>query len=243
MGLLVLGGAVAVAQERRPPPTPFPRAKSDFEAAFAGTDAARLARAVAELARAGLISDAKAEKQYTRAALKRCLKRKEAEVRIAAVKGYGTLRLPKSVRDLKPLLSQSAKGRVPHELALVVVETWGALTEPGTHKELLAIAKKPAEGKKRRELGYEAARALRNYKVLPPRKRFEVLSALVIVFDQLFAIQQRRPEEDSPDRRWFAAVEPGMVEAFNALAGSRCEEYYECYDWWQQNRRKLKEAK
>lgn len=228
--------ALVVAQEE-PLPKPFAEAKLEYEAAAAGSDHERLVRALDELARSGLLSDEKREKRFVRRALKRSLKHAEPAVRITALRGYARLLLRGTSSDLRPILRQAAQGRQPHAVGLAVVETWGRLADPGSHKDLLAMLKKPVDDKDRRALAVAAAQALGGYHALERPARAKVVGDLMQVFDQLFAIAHRRAKEGSADVKWWNNLEKPLVGAFNALTGQHLADYYECSEWWQANRR------
>ncbi|MHC4550206.1 MAG: hypothetical protein ACYTEZ_15660 [Planctomycetota bacterium] len=235
--ILVL--CATVVAEEKPLPKPFAQAKADYERAAKGNDPKALTRALTELARSGLLSDDKREKLYIKAALKRSLKHRALEVRLAAAQGYGVLRLPGSSRDLRPYL---VKAR-PLAFALAVVEAWGEITDPGSHADLLALIKKPVDDADRRALAQAAARALRKYRALPRVRRVEVVDKLMQTYDVLFALAHRRAREGSPGVKWWEAVDRELAGAFNVLTGQNLEDYYECYEWWQENRRTFKSRK
>jgi hypothetical protein len=232
-----------VAAQEEPLLKPFAEAKREYEAAAAGDDHERLVRALAELARSGLLSDEKREKRFVQSALKRSLKHAEPAVRIAALRGYGRLLLKGTSRDLRPMLRQAAQGRQPHAVGLAVVETWGRLADPGSHKDLLAMLKKPVDDKDRRALAVAAAQALGGYHALARPARAKVVGDLMQIFDQLFAIAHRRAREGSADVKWWNNLEKPLVDAFNTLTGQHHTDYYECYEWWQANRRAFKSGK
>jgi hypothetical protein len=232
-----------LAAEDETLPKPFAEAKKEYEAAAQGTDADRLVKALAELARSGLLSDKKAEKRSAQTALKRSLRHADPKVRIAAARGYAKLRLPGTSRDLRPILRQAAQGRQPHAVGLAVVEAWGQLSDPGSHKDLLAMLKKPRDDKELRALAVAAAHALSGYRALERPGRAKVVGDLMQLFDQLFAIAHRRAKEGSPDVLWWNALEKPLTGAFNTLTGQHAEDYYGCYEWWQKNRREFKSAK
>lgn len=233
----------SLAAQDKSLPKPFAEAKREYEAAAAGEDRGRLARALGELARCGLLSDAKSEKRFVQGALKRSLKHKEPEIRIAAARGYAKLRLKGTSSDLRPILRQAAQGRQPPAVGLAIVETWGVLADPGSHKDLLAVLKKPVDDKERRDLAVAAAHALGGYRALERPARARVVGDLMQLFDWLFAVAHRRAKEGSADVKWWNNLEKPLAGAFNKLTGALATDYYEAYDWWQANRRTFKDAK
>jgi hypothetical protein len=233
----------SLAAQDKTLPKPFAEAKQEYEAAAKGEDRKRLVRALAELARSGLLSDQKAEKRFVQGALKRSLKHKEPEIRIAAAHGYAKLLLPGTSRDLRPILRQAAQGRQPPAVGLTVVETWGKLADPGSHKDLLALLKKPVDNKELRDLAVAAAHALGGYRALERPARAKVVSDLMQIFDWLFAVANRRAKDGSADVKWWNNLEKPLAGAFNTMTGARAEDYYECYEWWKANRRAFKSAK
>ncbi|MHC4135762.1 MAG: HEAT repeat domain-containing protein [Planctomycetota bacterium] len=234
--------ASLVAQDKTLP-KPFAEAKREYEAAAAGKDTERLVRALAELARSGLLSDEKAEKRVVQGALKRSLRHADPKVRIAAARGYAKLRLKGTSSDLRPILRQAMQGRQPHAVGLAVVEAWGEITDPGSHKDLLAMLKKPVDQKELRDLAVAAAVALGRYRALDRPALAKVVSDLMQLFDWLFAVAHRRAKEGSADVKWWNNLEKPLAGAFNTLTGQNAEDYYECYEWWQANRREFKSAK
>ena len=233
----------SLAAQDKTLPKPFAEAKREYEAAAGGEDHARLVRALADLARSGLLSDKKPEKRFVQSALKRSLKHADPKVRIAAARGYGKLRLPGTSRDLRPILRLAAQGRQPLAVGLAVVEAWGKLTDPGSHKDLLALLRKPVDDQERRALAVAAACTLSCYRALDRPARAKVLSDLMQVFDWLFAVAHRRAKEGSADVKWWNNLEKPLVGAFNAMTGQHVVDHYECYEWWQANRREFKSAK
>jgi len=234
--------ASLVAQDQTLP-KPFGDAKREYEAAAGGVDAERLVRALAELARSGLISDIKAEKRFVQGALKRSLKHAKPKVRVAAARGYAKLLLRGTSSDLRPLLRQAAQGRQPHAVGLAVVQAWGEIADPGTHTDLLALLKKPVDEKELRDLAVAAAVALGRYRALDRPARAKVVSDLMQVFDWLFAVAHRRAKHGSADVKWWNNLEKPLTGAFNSLTGRNAEDYYDCRAWWQANRRTFKNTK
>ena len=62
-------------------------------------------------------------------------------------------------------------------------------------------------------------------------------------FDRLFAFAHRRAKEGSADVKWWNNLEKPLTGAFNTLTGQHAEDYYDCREWWQANRRAFKNAK
>jgi hypothetical protein len=233
----------SLAAQDKTLPKPFSEAKREYETAAASKDPGRLGRALAELARSGLLSDAKSEKRLVQGALKRSLKHAAPEIRIAAAVGYAKLRLPGTSRDLRPILRQAAQGRQPHNVGLAVVKAWGRLCDPGSHKDLLALLKKPVDNKELRDLAVAAANALGNYRALARPACAKVVSDVMQLFDWLFAAAHRRAKDGSADVKWWNNLEKPLAAAFNTLTGASAVDYYECYEWWKANRRTFKSAK
>ncbi|MHC4339800.1 MAG: hypothetical protein ACYSX0_06270 [Planctomycetota bacterium] len=231
---------LAAGEEKERPPRPFAEARAEYEQAAGTRDAKRLLRAIRELARAGLVSDVKGEQAYVRKALKRNLKHKLPEIRIAAVRAYGVLRMPGSSRDLRLLIRER---RPKRELILAALESWGRIHDRDSHRELLALVKSPVDDKLRREVAGAAAQALRGYRALTRARRWKVIGDLMQTFDMLFAVAHKRPEEKSVEIKWWETVAPQMVAAFNSLTMQRMEDYYECQRWWKDHRYDVKEGK
>jgi len=231
---------LAAGDGKERPPRPFAEARAEYEQAAGSRDSKRLARAIRELARSGLVSDAKGERAYVRKALKRNLKHKVPEIRIAAVRAYGVLRLPGTSRDLRRLIRER---RPKRELILAALESWGRIHDPDSHRELLALTKSPVDDKLRREVAGAAAQALRGYRALPRARRWQVIGDLMRTFDVLFAVAHKRPEEKSVEITWWEAVAPHMVAAFNSLTMQRMEDYHECQRWWKDHRYDVKDGK
>jgi hypothetical protein len=229
------------AKKPKPAAKPFPEARKDYEEAAKGTDAPALVEALTDLARSGFLSDDRREKAFARGALKRCLRHKAKQVRVAAAAGYGVLLEPGSSRDLRSILKQAPRGRLDPDLVLAAIDSFGRLHDRGGHLVLLSLIEKPAAGDDRKAQARAAARALRGYRVLPRAERAEIVSDLMFGFDKLFRVAHRRVDEDSLQARWWKAVEPDLVSAFNALTRQRWEDYYECTEWWSKNRRAFAE--
>jgi hypothetical protein len=238
--LAIPAALLAAGEPKERPPRPFAEARADYERAAATRDAKRLARAIRELARSGLVSDVKAERIYVRKALKRSLKHKLPEIRLEAVRAYGVLRLRGTSRDLRSLLRDRRSKR---ELILAALESWGRIHDPDSHRELLALVKSPVDDKLRREVACAAAQSLRGYRALPRAQRWQVVGDLMQTFDLLFAAAHKRPAEKSVEIKWWEAVAPQMVVAFNSLTMQRMEDYHECQRWWMEHRYDVKDKK
>ena len=226
---LLLGGAAA----QDAPPVPFADAQRPPEEAEKADDPGRLAAALAVLARSGYLSEDSREKAYARAALRKGLKHKETHVQLAAAKGYGTLRDPGSSRDLKALLRP---GKAPLELVLAAIAAFGDIHDPGAHGELLALIKDVSDEPEARDAAKAAADALGHWRALEPRRRVRVIDDFMRVYDRLWGLAHKRAEADSPQVRWWNALERSLVACFNALTSQRCEEYHDCKQWWDANR-------
>lgn len=219
----------------------FEEARKAYEKAAEAEDVPRLVQALGELARWGLISDDDREKKVARSALKRGLRHDALEVRVAAARGYGVLRLPGSSRDLKRCL-RVKKGE-PTDVAKAALESWGLIHDPGSHKDVLERIKDVEDDPDARALAKAAAACLRGYRALETRRRAQVMDDMMKVFRRIWSLAHKRAREGSPAVLWWNAVEQDMVKTCNALSARYFTDYYECAEWWQRNRRDMLAAR
>lgn len=222
---------------------PVHDAMAAYETAAKGTSAKHLADEVLALAKAGALATDKRDKRWVRRALKRSLKCNALEVRIAAIRGYGTLAMPGTSRDLRRFVDRKKNKREDLELRLAAIHAWGSIHDKGTHRLLLAYIKVPSHLRDRCVMAQAAAEALMGYRAVTGRARYDFLRDFMATFDHIYGSSTGMIHYSRAAVDWFGALHNRMVATFNTLTGQSCVTYRECWTWWKANHRRVKAGK
>ena len=204
----------------------------------------RIRGCIEQLVRSAKGAKKKKDKAAVRRRLKCCLNsRWSIEIQLAAVRGYGELKMRRSSHDLRKLLDRRKAKRRPPEVVMAAMIAWGKISDSGSHDLLLAYIKVPASSAGKRELAKHAARALAGFAMLTGHDRYEMLRDFMGVFRLIHDAGSGKFMASRDAGAWWAALECEMVESFNMLTGESCKTYAECWSWWQKNKRRVKAGK
>lgn len=235
---LVCGAPPVIAGPGTPPPKPLSELKKRYDDALHYKSPRMIARTLEPLAAAAA---AEKKKEWARRILKRHLLHKDEAVRVSAAKAYGVLALRGSSKDLRRFIDRRSGNRQPHKVKLAALESWGLIHDPGTYSDLLAYIKVPSHEPEMLELAVVAARGLARYRPASKYKRYVMLRQCMKTLDHIYG--SAVGSFSAAAEKWWTALGPEMIQAFNELTGQELSSYLECQTWWRENRGRVKAGK
>jgi hypothetical protein len=242
---LALAAPVVLAagsKEGEPPPEALVKALETFDKAARGRDSKVLVSAVHGLARAGAKVEDKQHKELVRKRLRACLGHPAADVKVAALKGYGKMAIPRTSKDIAPLADPKRNKKADQKVVLAAIEAWGRIGDTGTHGVLLSYIKVPSHKPERRQRAQKAASSLQYYEADKGQERHALLRDFIKAFDQIYGAVGPTGTQSASANQWWGALASPMVRSFNVLAKpeKRLSSYQDCTDWWRKNQRDVK---
>jgi hypothetical protein len=244
-------GAGRVTAEDPPPPKPpaFAELVVAHKAAVEAGDAKRqaeLLNRLCDLAGKPLADPAdeaaakrrEEDRKTARGLCRKSLSAREQEVVVAALTGYGTLRISGSSADLRPFADAELGAKKPLPVRLAAIEAWAVIHDQGAHATLLEHIRLPHTDQEKKSLAVASARGLAEWKALPKGgARYEMLRDFMQTFDTILVTSSSVATAAGWD--WWQLLQPVMTKSFNEITKAGAANHAACVEWWRENRRKV----